>query len=59
MSDKDLINKILDASNKIHKRTTRGAGSFMITSQAVSDMIYGISNKKSDRMDKIKRIFNV
>jgi len=57
--DKDLIDKILDASNKIHKASLRGSANYIITSQAVSDMIHNISNKKSDRMNKIKRMFSV
>lgn len=57
--DKDLIDKILDASNKIHKASLRGPANYIITSQAVSDMIHNISNKKSDRMNKIKRMFSV
>lgn len=57
--DKDLIDKILDASKHIHQRTRSGVGNYIITSQAVSDMIYNLSNKNSYRMDKIKKMFNV
>jgi hypothetical protein len=57
--DKDLIDKILDASNKIHKASLRGSANYIITSQSVSNIINNISNKEYYRMEKIKRMFNV
>jgi hypothetical protein len=56
---KDLIDNILKASSEINKASRRGVGNYIITSKAVSDMIIGFSDKRYDRMDKIKKIFNV
>lgn len=56
---KELIDKILRASNEINKASRRGVGNYIVTSKAVSDMIVGFSDKRYDRMDKIKKIFDV
>ena len=55
---KELINKILKASNEINKASRRGVGNYIVTSKAVSDMINDFGSKRINRIAKIKRIFN-
>lgn len=59
MSDKDLIAKLLKASEVIHKSSTRGGANYIITSPTVSQMINSLYNQRvNDRKEKIIRIFN-
>jgi len=57
---KNLSNKILKASNHIHKSSTKGSGNYMITSPEVVNMLQGIytAEKVKCRKEKIKRLFN-
>ncbi len=56
---KELFDKILQASEKIHKASTRGSANYMVVSPAVANMIQGVYNqeKASWRKDKIKNLF--
>jgi hypothetical protein len=60
MSNKELYNKILQASNHIHKSSTKGSANYMITSPEAVSMLQGIYNaqKAKYRKEKIKRLFN-
>jgi hypothetical protein len=60
MSNKELYNKILQASDHIHKSSTRGSANYMITSPEIANMLQGIytAEKVKYRKEKIKRIFN-
>lgn len=60
MSNKELYNKILQASNHIQKSSTKGSANYMITSPEVANMLQGIytAEKVKCRKEKIKRIFN-
>jgi hypothetical protein len=53
---KKLIDKLLKASEKIHKASTRGSSNYMVVSPAVVNIIKGF--RRSYRKEKIKRIFN-
>lgn len=54
---KELIDKLLKASEKIHKSSTKGTANYMITSPEVANMLKSIYKVKC-RKEKIKRIFN-
>jgi len=56
---KELIDKLLKASEKIHKASTRGNANYMVVSSDVANMIQGVYNqeKASWRKEKIKKIF--
>ena len=59
MSDKDLIAKLLKASEVIHKVSISGGANYIITSPTVSQMINSLYNQRvNDRKEKIIRIFN-
>ena len=51
---KELIDKLLKASEMIHKSST--SGNYMVVSPAVADVINGF--KRGSRKEKIKRLFN-
>jgi hypothetical protein len=53
---KELINKLLKASEMIHKASTKGSANYMVVSKAVADVING--SKRGSRKEKIKRLFN-
>ena len=53
---KELIDKLLKASEIIHKASTKGGGNYMVVSKAVADVITGF--KRVSRKEKIKRLFN-
>ena len=59
MKNEELIDKLLKASEKIHKASTRGNANYMVVSPAVANMIQGVYNqeKASWRKDKIKNLF--
>jgi hypothetical protein len=52
---KDLIDKLLKASETIHKSSTKGSANYMVVSQDVANIINGI--KRDIRKGKIKRLF--
>ena len=56
-SQKDLVKKLLEASNQIHKASTRGSGNLIVTSTQVSSSIKNLF-KKVKRIEKIKLILN-
>lgn len=59
MSNKELIDKLLKASEIIHKSSMRGGANYIITSPSVSQMINRLYNERAnDRKEKIIRIFN-
>jgi hypothetical protein len=60
MSDKDLIGKLLKASEVINKSSKRSPANYMVVSQSVADIIQEVYNKEKAgwRKDKIKRLFN-
>lgn len=52
---KELIDKLLKASEMIHKASTKGSGNYMVVSKAVADVITGF--KRGSRKEKIKKLF--
>lgn len=58
---KSLVDKILQASNVIHKSNLRGGSNWLITSSPVSNSItkYLSDIKRNWRKDSIKKIFNL
>jgi len=59
MSNKELIDKLLKASEIIHKSSMRGGANYIVTSPSVSQMINRLYNERAnDRKEKIIRIFN-
>ena len=52
---KELIDKLLKASEMIHKASTKGSGNYMVVSPAVADIITGF--KRDSRKEKIKKLF--
>ena len=53
---KELVDKLLKASENIHKASTRGSANYMVVSPAIADIINGF--KRGNRKEKIKRLFN-
>jgi len=56
MTNKDLYNKILQASAIIDNSSRRGSGNYMVASPAVANIIKGF--RRGYRKEKIKRLFN-
>ena len=61
---KDLIDKLLKESEKIHKSSTKGSDNYMVASPVQDDslFIYDVANiingiKRDIRKGKIKRLF--
>ena len=52
---KDLIDKLLKASETIHKASTKGSANYMVVSKEVANIINGF--KRNIRKEKIKRLF--
>ena len=52
---KKLIEKILKASESIHKASIKGSGNYMVTSPAVANIIRGF--RRGYRKEKIKKLF--
>lgn len=52
---KDLIDKLLKASETIHKSSTKGSANYMVVSKEVANIINGF--KRNIRKEKIKRLF--
>lgn len=59
--NKSFIDKLLEASNKIHNSTLRGSSNWIITSSPVSSSItnYLSDIKKNWRKNSIKKIFEL
>ena len=51
---KDLIDKLLKASETIHKSSLRGSANYVVTSPSVSDMIQEVYNKQKVNFRKEK-----
>jgi|LauGreDrversion4_2_1035121.scaffolds.fasta_scaffold420850_3 hypothetical protein len=56
MTNKSLVDKLLEASQKIQKSSTRGSGNYILTSPVIADFIN--KYKSEFRKEKIKRLFN-
>ena len=52
---KELIDKLLKASEIIHKASTKGSANYMVVSAAVANVINGF--KRGSRKEKIKKLF--
>jgi hypothetical protein len=57
---KELTDKLLKASEMVHKASTKGGANYMVVSSDVANMIQGIYNqeKASWRKEKINKLFN-
>ena len=53
-NQKNLVDKLLQASQKIHQASLRGSGNYVVMSPESGDIFMAIY-----RMNKIKRIFNL
>jgi len=60
MSDKDLLGKLLKASEAIHRVSTKGSANYVVASTSVADFIQKTYNEHRAglRKEKIMRIFN-
>jgi hypothetical protein len=56
MTNKNLYDKILQASAIINNNSRRGSGNYMVVSPAVANIIKGF--RRGYRKEKIKRLFN-
>lgn len=56
MSDRDLIAKLLKASETINESSRKGNGNYILTSPTVSQWIKKI-NREEVRKEKITKIF--
>ena len=52
---KKLIEKILKASESIHKASIKGSGNYMVTSPAIARALRGF--RRGSRKEKIKKLF--
>jgi hypothetical protein len=55
MTNKELVDKILEASNLLNKSSRSSYGNFIITSSTFAQTIKDF--KRIDRIEKIKSIF--
>jgi hypothetical protein len=58
MTNKSLVDKLLQASALINNKSTRGSGNYITVNSTITDIIYKIDRPKI-RKKKIKRLFNV
>ena len=60
MDNKNLIDKILEASSIIHKSSLRGSANYIVTSGQTAQMIQEVfsKNRSNRRKEKINKIFN-
>lgn len=60
MDNKNLIDKILKASDIIHKSSIKGYGDYVVSSPSVAQMIQDVYNEQRSnyRKEKIIRIFD-
>lgn len=56
MTNKNLIDKLLEASALINNQSTRGSGDYIVVNQTISSMLLKLRPKS--RIEKIKRLFN-
>ena len=52
---KKLIEKILKASESIHKASIKGSGNYMVVSPAVANILKGF--RRGYRKERIKKLF--
>ena len=57
MTNKSLVDKLLEASQKINKSSLRGSGNYITVNSNIASMISKLKSER--RIDKIKRLFNV
>jgi hypothetical protein len=53
-NQKTLVEKLLQASQKVHQSSLRGSGNYVVMSPESGDIFMAIH-----RMNKIKRIFSI
>ena len=53
-TQKTLLEKLLQASQKVHQASLRGSGNYLVLSPESGDIFMAIH-----RMNKIKRVFNL
>lgn len=53
-NQKTLVEKLLQASQKVHQTSLRGSGNYVVMSPESGDIFMAIH-----RMNKIKRIFSI
>lgn len=60
MDQKNLIDKIIEASAQIHKASTRGRGDWIVTGSQAADAIQEVYRIHVARLrkEKIKRIYD-
>jgi hypothetical protein len=58
MNNKNLIDKIVEASNIIHKSSLRGSANYIMTSLEVADIMEAALFRNKRRKKKINKIFN-
>ena len=56
MTNKSLVDKLLQASVLINNKSTRGSGNYIVVNPTIASILTKI--KAEIRMDKIKRLFN-
>ena len=57
MANKSLVDKLLDASNKIYKSSLIGSSNYITVNKKIADIIYQIERPRI-RKKKIKRLFD-
>ena len=58
MTNKSLVDKLLQASALINNKSTRGSGNYITVNSTITDIIYKIDRPKI-RKKKIKRLCKV
>ena len=56
MTNKELYDKLSQASAVINNNSRKGGSNYMVVSKAVANIINNL--RKSNRKEKIKRLFN-
>ena len=57
MKNKSLVDKLLEASQKINKSSLRGSGNYITVNATIYEIINKLERQKN-RKTKIKRLFN-
>ena len=57
MSNKNLIDKLLQASVLINNKSIRGSSNYIVVNSTISSILSKI--RPESRIEKIKRLFNV
>lgn len=53
--EKKLIDRLIKASEEIHKSSTKGSGNYIVTSPAIARALNGF--RRGYRKEKIKNLF--